>query len=93
MPDVSVVITTYNKPHFLRLTLEWYLRQSVQEFELVVADDGSGPETAEVVKEYQSRAHFPIVHAWQEDKGFRVAATKNLSVRHSTGDYLIFALI
>jgi len=90
MPDVSVVITTYNKPRFLHLTLEWYLRQSVQKFELVVADDGSGPETAEVVKEYQSRANFPIVHAWQEDKGFRLAATKNLSVRHSTGDYLIF---
>ena len=43
-PKISVVMAVYNKPHELKLCLEGYRRQSFQNFELILADDGSSPE-------------------------------------------------
>ncbi|MBN1808590.1 MAG: glycosyltransferase family 2 protein [Planctomycetes bacterium] len=87
----SVVIATYNKPEYLDRSLLSYLRQRVLPDELVVADDGSGPETAAVIRDFAKKAPFPVIHAWQEDKGWRLAAVRNLATLKSTGDYLIYS--
>ena len=47
----SLIVTTYKWPEALRATLRSILKQSVKPNQVVVADDGSSPETAEVVKE------------------------------------------
>ena len=52
--DVSLIITTYNWPRALKLTLESVLAQSALPHELIVADDGSKPETARIVKDVLS---------------------------------------
>jgi len=62
--SVSVVITTYNKPEYLSVVLDAYVRQSVRPGELLIADDGSGGETAEVVKRFERDAPFPVTHVW-----------------------------
>lgn len=68
------------------------MRQSVTPNEVVIADDGSGPETETVVKEMQAAAekHFRIVHVWQKDIGFRKPRIINKAVMQASGDYLIF---
>ncbi|MFM2396999.1 MAG: hypothetical protein RLZZ144_249, partial [Pseudomonadota bacterium] len=71
-----MIVTTYNRPDALRVVLESYLAQQDQNFELLVADDGSKPDTAELVKEYQQRATFKMSHIWHEDDGFRAAAIR-----------------
>jgi glycosyltransferase involved in cell wall biosynthesis len=85
-----VVVTTYNRPSELGRVLGALLIQSKLPHEVIVADDGSGPETGELLREFASGAPFPVVHSWQDDKGFRAARSRNLAVRKSTGDYIIF---
>lgn len=87
---LAVVVPTYNRPHFLRRCLEGYLHQRVWPDEVVVADDGSGPETAALVEEVAAVAPFPVRHVWHEDKGFRAAAIRNRGVAATTADYLLF---
>ena len=87
----SVIITTYNNPAFLARVLACPILAQV---EVIVADDGSGAETAALIQQVQSQrvasGHAPLLHAWIPDEGFRAAAARNAAVRLATGDYLIF---
>ena len=85
----TLIISTYNRPDALRLCVLSALRQTRLPGQIVIGDDGSGPETARTVKELQALSPVPITHVWQEDKGFRVAKIRNLSVAAATGDYII----
>lgn len=87
---VSVVVTTYNWPAALDRVLESLAGQRFRDFEVIVADDGSGEETAGLVAEWTRRAAFPLQHAWQEDRGFRAARVRNLGASRASGDYLVF---
>ncbi len=50
MPEASVIIRTYNRPAHLARCLEAFPHQSASDCEILVADDGSGTETSEVVR-------------------------------------------
>ncbi|HSA62231.1 MAG TPA: glycosyltransferase family 2 protein [Nitrospiraceae bacterium] len=86
----AVIVTTYNRSDALAAVLEGYCDQSDHDFELVVADDGSTPETAEVVNGFTRRKVMPLNHVWQEDRGFRAAAIRNRAIASTSADYLIF---
>lgn len=88
--DASVVIAVYNKPEVLRLVLAAYARQSHSAFEVIIADDGSGPDIARVVEEANARYSFPIRHVWHEDRGWRKNVILNNAIRAAATDYLIF---
>ncbi len=87
---IAVIVTTYNRPDALAVVLEAYLVQTDPNFEVLVADDGSTPDTARVVQQFQVRAAFPIRHIWQEDDGFRAAAIRNRAIAATSADYIIF---
>lgn len=91
MSQCSVIISTYNQPEWLEKVLIGYACQDRHDFELVIADDGSGPATRQCVDEWRTRVPFPIRHVWQEDQGFRKCRALNLAILASTGDYLIFS--
>jgi glycosyltransferase involved in cell wall biosynthesis len=86
----AVIVTTYNRPDALAAVLEGYCGQSDQDFELVIADDGSTRETDELVRQLARRAPFPLTHIWHEDRGFRAAAIRNRAVASTEADYVIF---
>ncbi len=65
-------------------------RQSDRNFEIVVADDGSGPATARVVRERAAKTALPIKHVWHEDRGFRLSDIRNRGIRASAGAYILF---
>jgi glycosyltransferase involved in cell wall biosynthesis len=88
--SIAVIVTTYNRPDALRVVLEGYLAQQDQIFELLVADDGSKSDTADLVKEFQQRASFKISHVWHEDDGFRAAAIRNRALATTQAEYVIF---
>ena len=86
---ISVIVTTYQRPDALAAVLRGLGEQTDRDFEVVVADDGSGPETATVVATWQDT--IPVVeHVWQENKGFRAAAIRNRAVIQSRGAICIF---
>ena len=90
---LSVIVTTYNRPDALNAVLQGFSRQvglAEEHWELLVADDGSGSETAEVVQRWQPRFGSRLKHVWHEDNGFRAAAIRNRAAAQAAGDYLIF---
>ncbi|MFW6147360.1 MAG: glycosyltransferase [Thermodesulfobacteriota bacterium] len=88
--DASVIITTYNWPEALGLTLDSLTKQSIRSMEVIVADDGSGPATAQVVKEILGPSKLKWIHVRHNDLGIRQARVKNLGVKYSQHPYLIF---
>lgn len=86
---ISVIVSTYEWPEALDAVLFALSEQTESGFEAVVADDGSGPETAAVVARWQSTFGERLVHARQPDQGFRLARVKNLGARAAKGDYLV----
>lgn len=89
---ISAIVPTYNRPQALKLCLLSLARQSVLPDEVLIADDGSGPETHRMAEEMQEAlGHlFPVKHVWHEDIGFRKPKILNETVRQSSGDYLVF---
>ncbi len=87
---LSVIISTYNQPRFLELVLCGYAVQTRRDFEIVIADDGSGPETAEVIERARRELGLEIRHVWHEDRGFRKCEILNRAILEAAEDYLLF---
>jgi glycosyltransferase involved in cell wall biosynthesis len=85
--SVALVVSTYEDPAGLESCLLGVLRQSRSPERVVVADDGSGPATREVIARYADR--LPVEHAWQEDRGFRVAAARNRALARCREEYVV----
>jgi glycosyltransferase involved in cell wall biosynthesis len=91
VPDlVSVIVTTYNREDALGAVLSALSRQSDRGFEVVIADDGSGPTTAALAERWRLRLGVPLSYVWQVDRGFRAAAIRNRAILACRGDYCIF---
>lgn len=86
-PKISVIISTYNEPRLLDLCLESFNHQTVKQFEIIIADDGSNEETKSVIDAYR-----PLVkkHVWHEDKGFRKTKILNMAICAANSNYLLF---
>jgi glycosyltransferase involved in cell wall biosynthesis len=87
----SVILSTYNQPRALELSLWGFAAQAVRDFEVVIADDGSRPDTAALVEEMRARTGLPLVHVWHEDRGFRKTEILNRAILAARGEYLIFS--
>ena len=87
---ISVIVSTYNREDALDVALRALSRQSDRNFEIVVADDGSGPATARVAREWAAKTALPIKHVWHEDRGFRLSDIRNRGIRASAGAYILF---
>jgi GT2 family glycosyltransferase len=85
-----VVVTTYRWPEALRAVLAGLAAQADRSFETVVADDGSGPETAAELRSAAPRLPGGLVHVWHPDRGFRAGPIRNRGVAAASGDYLVF---
>jgi glycosyltransferase involved in cell wall biosynthesis len=90
-PTIGVILSTYNWPHALELALWGYAAQTQRDFQLVVADDGSGAETAELIEHVQHETGLDLLHVWQEDRGFRKSEVLNRAIMATDRDYLIFS--
>lgn len=88
-PPCSLIVSTYNRPDALELCLESVLQQSQLPDEIVVADDGSGEPTRELVRAIQERSAVPVIHVWQPDNGYQLARIRNRAFAAAKGEYLI----
>jgi len=90
-PQATVIISTYNNPEWLRRCLLGYAHQDRSDFELVVADDGSGPETRAMIDGLRPQLPFELRHVWQDDDGFRKCRILNRAIEAASADYLVFS--
>jgi len=87
---ISVIVATYNREDALEAVLRSLARQSDQDFEVVVADDGSTAATAAVIDRWRAKIGHRLEHVWQEDRGFRLAEIRNRAIVAARGRYCIF---
>jgi len=87
---ISILLATYNWPQALKLCLESLATQTDREFEIIIADDGSTESTKKIIAAFKASQDIPIIHLWQEDKGFRKTKILNQAIAVSHGSYLIF---
>ncbi|WP_158880871.1 glycosyltransferase family 2 protein [Rhodanobacter sp. L36] len=88
-PTISVIVLTYNWPQALALVLRALAMQTVLPDEVIVADDGSTPETRELLVRLARGYPAPLRHAWQDDRGFRAGRARNAGILDATGEYVI----
>ena len=90
MPETAVIVSTYKQPPLLDLCLRALARQSLDDFELLIADDGSDEPTSAVIERHRSRVRHPVRHVWQEDRGFRKTRILNRAVLATRARFLVF---
>lgn len=86
----SIIVTTYDRADALDAVLRSLSRQTDRNFEVVIADDGSGPETAALIGQWKQRLRAPLKQVWHEHRDFRAGEIRNRGIRASAGNYCIF---
>jgi glycosyltransferase involved in cell wall biosynthesis len=87
---ISVIVTTYNWKQALAACLASLFAQTDMDFEIIVADDGSRPDTTELITQLAEQSPVPLKHSYHADKGFRAGTIRNKAVAISAGNYLLF---
>jgi len=87
----SIILSTYNSPEWLKKVIWGYSFQTQRNFELIIADDGSTAQTAELIDEMRDSTGLEIKHIWQSDKGFRKCRILNKAILHVKESYVIFS--
>ncbi|MEG0917663.1 MAG: glycosyltransferase family 2 protein [Myroides sp.] len=88
-PNISIIVSTYNSPEWLEKVIWGFSAQTYKQFEVVIADDGSTKETANLIEKLQSQVAFPIKHVWHEDNGFQKTIILNKAITETSTDYII----
>lgn len=83
-PCVSTVIPAYNAGECIARAIDSVLAQTFCDYEIIVVDDGSTDNTAEVVKKYGSKVHF----IYQTNQG--VSAARNTAIAAAKGHWIAF---
>lgn len=84
MPLISVIIPVYNRTEFIGEAIESVLRQTIQDFEIIVVDDGSERDVKKALQPYWHK----IKYLYQEHKS--VGAARNYAIKESKGKYIAF---
>ena len=87
---LTVVVSTYEWPEALDVVLRAFSEQSDKSFDIVVADDGSGPATALVVQRWHALFGARLTHIWHADEGFRAARARNLGALARGSGLIVF---
>lgn len=87
LPVVSIVVPVFNAENYLGRLLDSVKKQTFQDYELILVNDGSSDKSAEIIEEYRERD--PRIHVInQENSG--AAAARNRGIEESHGKYLTF---
>ena len=91
MTKISVIISTYNAEAWLEKVLWGYTCQTFKDFEIVIADDGSGPKTKDLIDSFKNVGTLDINHVWQEDDGFQKSRILNKAIVACKSDYIVMS--
>ncbi|MCC7159380.1 MAG: glycosyltransferase [Ignavibacteria bacterium] len=86
----SLIISVYKKIRELELILNALKIQTFKDFEILIADDGSGVELSKFISDFKKTSDLDITHVFQNDSGFRKNRILNKAIKKSNYNYLIF---
>lgn len=85
----TIAITTYRRPQLLKTrTIPFALIQTFKDYEVLVVDDGSDDNTAEIVQKFM--AVYPNVRYCRHDQNRGLAAARNTGAKEAAGSYVAF---
>jgi glycosyltransferase involved in cell wall biosynthesis len=85
-PYFSVVIPTYNRGNYISATLKSVLAQTFNDYEIIVVDDGSTDNTADLIKKIKD-SRIKYIYQTNRERG----TARNTGVKNSAGTYITFA--
>ena len=87
-PKISVVVPIYNTPEkYLKNNLQRLKKQTLNQIEVILIDDGSESKTAKICDYYvEQNKNFRVIHK----KNAGLSAAKNTGVKESSGEYILF---
>jgi glycosyltransferase involved in cell wall biosynthesis len=83
---VDVIIPTFNRAHCLTRAIESVLKQTHQDFNLIIVDDGSSDETADLI---QKKFQHPKIRFLQQTNG-GVSSARNFGIKEANSEWLAF---
>lgn len=89
MPSVSLIVTTYNNEKYLEQVLKSIENLDYLPDEVLIADDGSGKSTANLISKFQQNFPCKLKHIWHEDNGFRLSEIRNKAINSAKSEYII----
>jgi glycosyltransferase involved in cell wall biosynthesis len=90
MKNITLIISVYKKVKELEILLTALTKQTFKDFNVIIADDGSGAIISDFIDKYREGSGLEIEYVTQEDKGFRKNRILNEAVRKSDSEYVIF---
>lgn len=87
-PLVSIVLPTWNRSHLLEGALLCILKQTYKNFEIIVADDGSTDDTAEIMAQLLKKFNDPRIHFIRSEQHIKGAAIRRIAMQAARGDYI-----
>lgn len=82
----AFIVPTYNYANRIAACLDSILQQAGDDYEIIIADDGSTDNTKDVIQRYQEQYPQIIHYFYQENQG--PAAARNLAVKHATAEFI-----
>ena len=86
-PKVSVILTVYNRAHYLRRCIDSLLNQSFKDWELIIVDDGSNDNSIEILNEYE--LNYENIKVFQQEN-MKLPLSRNKGIELSEGEYITF---
>lgn len=86
-PEVSVILSVFNREQYLQRCIDSLLGQSFKNWELIAVDDGSEDNSFEVLKEYH--ANYPGINIFRH-KNMKLPLSRNKGIMASKGKYITF---
>ena len=87
-PLISIVIPTFNRQKALQQSLESLTKQTILNFEVVVAIDGSSDGTDKMLEKMAPKLPFRLRYYWQTNKGR--SAARNLGIKNAAAKIILF---
>lgn len=85
MVKISIILCVYNGEKYINQAIESVLNQSIDDIELIIVNDGSTDNTANIINIYQDN-RIKIIN--QQNKG--LGASRNIGIKHAKGEYIGF---
>jgi glycosyltransferase involved in cell wall biosynthesis len=89
-PKVSILIPTYNRPHYFEFALQSALNQTYPHIEIVVCDDSTNHDTETVIQPYLRE--FPNIRYYKNEKNLGQFQNDLLCMKLATGEYINFLM-
>ena len=83
---VSVIIPVYNSEKYVKEAIDSVLKQTYQNFEIIVVDDCSTDNSCQIIKKIDDQR----IRLIKLDKNSGVAVARNIAIENAKGQYIAF---